>query len=333
MTILIAEDNPSASLILRKALQSLDEEVVIASDGEQAWQIIKDRQDVRIVLSDWMMPKIEGIELCRRVRKLVDRPYLYFILITAKTVRDDRLAGLEAGADDFVAKPVDCAELLARVKVARRLLAAQDEIRARSQELERLHNELRWQNAQLAELATSDGLTGLKNHRHFRGSLDPAVSFANRKGLPLSLIMLDIDDFKSYNDAFGHPAGDAVLIDVARTLRDAVREHDLVARYGGEEFVLLLPATDADAGLAIAERLRVDIARRPWPNRPIHASLGVATSGPSVATPARLVELADRALYMAKSLGRNRAIHADELGAAVEASDAARTIRFPGSGR
>ncbi len=245
MTILIAEDDPVSSLVLRRSLDGLDEEIVAASDGEEAWRIVRDRHDIRIVISDWMMPRVDGVELCRRVRALTDRPYVYFILLTAKAFREDRLAGLAAGADDFLTKPLDRAELLARLSVARRLIATQEELRLRSEQLEQLHAELSRQNERLAELATSDGLTGLKNHRHFRDALAIGLSLANREQMPYSLVMLDVDHFKQYNDAFGHPAGDAVLCDLARVLRGSVREHDLVARYGGEEFVLLLPMTDA----------------------------------------------------------------------------------------
>jgi len=313
MTILIAEDDPISALLLRTAIEASAEEVVVAGDGEEAWRIILTRDDIRFVISDWMMPGVDGPELCRRIRGLAGRPYIYFILLTAKVLREDRLAGYGSGADDFLTKPLDRAELFARLAIGRRLLAPQDELRSRSEELQRLHAELTSQNDRLAELATCDGLTDLKNHRHFRASLEIAVSFANRHGLPLSLIMLDVDRFKAYNDAFGHPAGDEVLRALARTLRESVREHDLVARYGGEEFVLLLPATDVDASRSIAERIRASIAARSWPLRPVTASLGVATTGPSVATPSRLIDLADRALYRSKAGGRNRAAHADDL--------------------
>ena len=142
MTILIAEDDPVSSLILRRALEGQSEEVVATFDGEEAWRIVRERHDVRIVISDWMMPRLDGIDLCRRVRALADRPYVYFMLLTAKTFRDDRLAGLGAGADDFLAKPLDRAELIARLNVARRLLATQEELRLRSEQLERLRDEL-----------------------------------------------------------------------------------------------------------------------------------------------------------------------------------------------
>ncbi len=319
MTILIAEDDRVSSLVLRRSLEGLDEEVVAAGDGEEAWRVVRDRGDIRLVISDWMMPRLDGIDLCRRVRALADRPYIYFILLTAKAFREDRLAGLAAGADDFLAKPLDRSELIARLKVARRLLATQEELRLRSEELERLHAELQRRNVQLEELATSDGLTGLKNHRHFRDALETGVSLANRQGAPYSLVMLDLDHFKQYNDAFGHPAGDDVLRDLACALREGVRDHDVVARYGGEEFVLLLPMTDADAAMVVGERLRSAIAGRPWPLRPITASLGIATTGPRAATPADLLDLADRALYRSKAAGRDRVTHALDLGPEVEA--------------
>jgi two-component system chemotaxis response regulator CheY len=318
MTILIAEDDPVSSLILRRSLEGLEQEVVVATDGEEAWRLVRDRQDIRLVISDWMMPRLDGVDLCRRVRGLTGRPYIYFILLTAKVFREDRLAGLAAGADDFLTKPLDRPELVARLNVARRLLATQEELRLLSEELERLHVELRRQNERLADLAASDGLTGLKNHRHFRDALELGVSLASRQEVPFSLIMLDVDHFKQYNDAFGHPAGDDVLCDLARTLRESVRDHDVVARYGGEEFVLLLPLTGAEDARAVAERIRRAIAASDWPLRPIRASLGIATTGPEVTTPTRLLELADRALYRSKAEGRDRVTHADDLGAEAE---------------
>jgi diguanylate cyclase (GGDEF)-like protein len=339
MTILIAEDDPVSSLLLRRSLEGLDLEVVAARDGQEAWEMIQARDDIRLVVSDWMMPRVDGPELCRRIRGLADRPYIYFILLTAKAFREDRLAGLGAGADDFLTKPIDRADLAARIKVALRLIATQEELRARSLQLERLHEELRQQNERLAELATTDGLTGLKNHRHFRTALEVGISFALRQGLPLSLIMLDVDNFKGYNDSHGHPAGDEVLRALARLLREGVREHDIVARYGGEEFVILLPATDTVASRMIGARIHAAIASADWPLRAITASLGVATTGPGVATSTLLVDLADRALYESKARGRDTVTHADDLPEAPH--HAPETLKFiapsprrgPGAGR
>jgi diguanylate cyclase (GGDEF)-like protein len=168
-------------------------------------------------------------------------------------------------------------------------------------------------NERLAELAVTDGLTGIKNHRHFRDSLEVAMSLAMRQSIPLSVIMLDIDHFKMINDAHGHAAGDDVLRTVARILGENTREHDEVARYGGEEFAILLPLTDADAALALAERLRESIAGHPWPLRSVTASLGVATfPGAHISRATTLLEEADLALYHSKKRGRNCVSHHDE---------------------
>jgi len=176
-------------------------------------------------------------------------------------------------------------------------------------ELERRRREAEQANCLLAELATTDGLTGLRNVRHFRESLDDAFALAARHGQPLSLILLDVDHFKPYNDTFGHPAGDEVLCTLAGTPRRGLRSHDIAARYGGEEFVVLLPAAGARAALAVAERLRATIAAHPWPRRPVTASLGVATAAPDTPNPAALIEQADQALYQSKQRGRDRVTH------------------------
>jgi two-component system chemotaxis response regulator CheY len=202
---------------------------------------------------------------------------------------------VRAGADDFLTKPPDPDELAVRLEIAGRILA--------------VHDQLARQNALLTELASTDELTGVKNRRRFREDLELLFAQADRQGSPLSLILLDIDHFKRYNDAFGHPAGDRVLQQVGATLRSNLRGHDVVARYGGEEFVVLLPATVADAALEVAERLRAAIAGHDWPHRAVTASFGVATSGPGTPVAAALVDQADRALYLAKEAGRNRTSH------------------------
>lgn len=294
MRILIAEDQPVAALYLRRMLERMGHQIEVAPDGEYAWRMIRDG-DVPLLISDWMMPRLDGPELCRRVRASRSDRYIYIILLTSLDRRDDRVEGLRAGADDFLTKPPDADELAVRLEIAGRILA--------------VHDQLARQNARLAELASTDELTGVKNRRRFREDLDLLFSQADRQGSPLSLILLDIDHFKQYNDAFGHPAGDRVLQQVGATLRSALRGHDVVARYGGEEFVVLLPGTDADAANDVAERLRTAIADQEWPHRPVTASFGVATSGPGTSDAAALVEHADRALYLSKEAGRNRASH------------------------
>jgi diguanylate cyclase (GGDEF)-like protein len=294
MKILIAEDQPPSALYLVRTLERIGHQATVARDGEEAWGIIQNR-DVPVLISDWMMPNLDGPELCRRIRASATNRYTFVILLTSRDRREDRLTGLRAGADDFLIKPPDPDELAVRLEIAERILA--------------VHYQLALQNAQLIELATVDELTGTKNRRRFREDLELLFGQANRLALPLSLIMLDLDHFKQYNDSFGHPAGDEVLHWTGSILRTVVRAHDVVARYGGEEFVVLLPATAAIEALEVAERLRSAIACRPWPHCKMTASLGVATAGPATPNAAALVDQADQALYHSKLSGRNQVNH------------------------
>jgi len=252
MKILIAEDQEPASLYLRRTLERMGHEPTVAPDGEQAWRIVQSGH-TPLLISDWMMPLVDGPELCRRIRSAAGERYTYIILLTSRDRKEDRLEGLRAGADDFLTKPPDPDELMVRLQIAERIL--------------KVHAQLARQNERLAELAAVDELTGTKNRRRFREDLDLLFAQAERVGSPLSLIMLGLDHFKEYNDSFGHLAGDEVLHRVGSTIRAAVRNHDIVARYGGEEFVVLLPMTNADEALEVAERLRSAIASRAWARR------------------------------------------------------------------
>lgn len=295
MKILIAEDQSLAARYLHRILELMGHEVVDTRDGEQAWEEIK-RGGISLLISDWMMPNLNGLELCQRVRSLIKDRYIYIILLSARTCREDKLKGLNAGADDFLTKPIDPDELCVRLEIASRILE--------------VHEALERQNARLIEMATTDELTGVNNRRRFAEDLNLHAALAARHGLPLSLIMLDVDHFKSYNDSFGHRAGDDVLRTIATILRSEVREHDLVARYGGEEFVLLLPSTSSEAAVEVAERLRKSIAKGMWNAMPLTASFGVATTDPSHSISAEdLVAQADEALYLSKNTGRNRVTH------------------------
>ncbi len=204
-------------------------------------------------------------------------------------------------------------ELRERIEVQKRLERCLEEQLTLAQnlnlELERGQQALSQANQSLAALARTDALTGLHNRRALTDLLSSAFSFASRGGLPLSVVLLDVDHFKSYNDTFGHPAGDDLLRTLAELLRREIREHDVVARYGGEEFILLLPATDAEGGCWLADRLRKAIETYDWPLRPVTSSFGVATTSHATPEPASLVEAADRALYQSKRLGRNRVMH------------------------
>ncbi len=294
MKILVAEDQPTAALFLSRILERMGHQVVLASDGEKAWRVLREG-DAPLLISDWMMPNLDGLELSRRIRAVGGERYIYIILLTSMDRREDRLKALRAGADDFLIKPPDPDELALRLEIAERILT--------------VHDRLARQNMRLAELATIDELTGTKNRRRFREDLDLLFNQAIRLGAPLSLIMLDIDHFKQFNDTFGHPAGDEVLHRVGSILNMAVRSHDVVARYGGEEFVVLLPATDAAEALEVAARLRIAISSRTWMHRQVTASLGVATTLPDVSSAAVLLNQADQALYQSKQKGRNLITH------------------------
>jgi diguanylate cyclase (GGDEF)-like protein len=168
-------------------------------------------------------------------------------------------------------------------------------------------------NEKLAALATLDGLTGLKNHRAFQQKLEEEYRRSRRYDIPLSLLMMDADHFKYYNDAFGHPAGDEVLKTLAHVLTEGARTTDFVARYGGEEFTVILPGTTAEQAVAAAERFRSAIETAHWPLRPVSVSVGVSTLCPDTANAAVLIREADRALYQSKASGRNRSTHSDDV--------------------
>jgi two-component system cell cycle response regulator len=337
MKIVIAEDDAVSRLVLRKALEAMNFEVTAFADGSEAWDHLL-ANEAQVVITDWMMPGVDGLDLCRRVRFRGSRgPYTYLILVTARNSREDRLKALQAGADDHLAKPLDRAELFARLNVARRIVNMEEQLRRRSVELERMHAELEQRNLLLAEIASCDGLTGLKNHRFFRESLEAQFLLARRRGMPMSVVMLDVDQFKAFNDSFGHPAGDDVLREVSKLLRSCVRDHDIVARYGGEEFAVLLPATSVDGSRLLAERLRSVIEDHDWRLRPITISLGISTMSSRIPRAVALIEQADRSLYQSKAEGRNRVTHVRDL--TPDAADRRATLSLiedaqtlPGSG-
>ena len=262
---------------------------------------------LRVVILDWSCLDPVAPELCRQVRERPPAdPYIYVIAVIGLDRPTPTVEVFHAGVDAVLMQPFDPDELTAWLDVARRICAHEDNLRGRSWELEQIRRDLESQNSALSEIASSDPLTGLRNRRYFGEALEAQFSLARRKQLPISLVMIDVDHFKSFNDRFGHPAGDEVLRTIGHLLRSCVREHDIVARYGGEEFAILLPTTDEDECLPLVERLRTTVANHPWPFRGVTISLGVATLDPGESLPSNLVDRADRALYYSKALGRNR---------------------------
>jgi diguanylate cyclase (GGDEF)-like protein len=297
MKILVAEDDLVTGRMLQTYLVKWGYEVQIVTDGQQAWRILQQENAPRLALLDWMMPEMDGMSICREVRRLNIQPYIYLILLTARRYQEDVVAGLEAGADEYLTKPFDPYELRARLRAGARIVELQDSlIQAREE---------------LREQAMHDSLTHLLNRRAIMDFLVVELSRATRDRKPLSVMMVDIDHFKSVNDRFGHPAGDAVLCEVSRRLRASIRTYDNVGRFGGEEFLVVAPGSDEAPGLAQAERLRQVISSQPITVNDISidvtVSAGVATSHELKAQHMEaLLSAADKALYRAKEKGRNR---------------------------
>jgi two-component system, cell cycle response regulator len=299
--VLIAEDDPMLRRILRTWLESWGYKVTAAEDGEKAWEILQQDEAPQLLILDWMMPARDGLELCRLVRERDRSPYQYILLVTAKDDKQDLVRGLEAGADDYLSKPFDRNELRARLRTGRRILTLQDEqIKAG----EALHFQ-----------ATHDGLTGLWNRAAIFDLLHREFQVAARSALIAGVMMLDVDHFKRVNDSYGHPAGDAVLREVARRAQLAVRDYDLVGRYGGEEFLIILPDCAPDQLQSCAERIRQAVAGQPVTSDDssisITVSIGTAILDPLSTNEKDALAAADTALYHAKNSGRNRVVSLD----------------------
>lgn len=446
MRVLVAEDDPVTAWVLAHLLQREGCEVTVAHDGEQAWQLYQ-HQPVQVVITDLEMPRMNGTELCRKLREGSQPGYLYIIVLTAHDYKEARFTALESGADSFLGKPVDPFELKACLLAAKRILATEQRLQEQNQQLQRLTEELHskaeelersqrllehanhrflelfenlpiacftldgagmiyeWNrvaerlygytkeevlfrsifeqvlmgeaaiplqeglqkvlagesvadleakvydregtlhyviynafplrslsgeavgslvaavdvtervvyeqqlkafNEQLQHLATTDGLTGVPNHRAFQEFLEEKFREARRYHQPLALILMDVDHFKRFNDTFGHQMGDEVLKRVAQILLEQARQTDLVARYGGEEFAIVLPFTDLSEAEGVAERFRQAIEKAEWEQGAVTGSFGVAAYQPFMQNRQELIEAADQALYQAKAAGRNR---------------------------
>lgn len=305
--VLLIADASDERLIVLALLQSNPDasyHVEWAADYDSGLQAIR-RGGHDVVLVDYRLDRRDGLELIREATAWNCGAPL--ILLTGQAGREVDIAAMEAGAADILTKgTLDARQLERAIRYSLRRKQEKVEQQQRRRELEQ-------SNRQLSVLATTDPLTGLANRRRFAEALTEQLSLANRLVRPLSLVLLDIDHFKAYNDAFGHTAGDEALRRIAKILGKGARAYDLAARYGGEEFAVLLPSTDAAEARSFAERLREQITKHAWPMRPVTASLGVGTAGPSGTSGEDLVGLADRALYHSKREGRDRVTHYDDL--------------------
>ena len=297
--MLLAEDDPVARMMTARQLKKAGYEVVAVADGGAALEALRARF-FPVLLTDWEMPVLDGLGVVSAVRSGDWPGYVFTILLTGRGSRESVLAGLEAGADDYLTKPVDEAELLARMKTGWRIAELERSLRAAQQEALRL--------------SLTDALTGTSNRRDLVEHLPSEVERARRYGHPLSVVMCDIDHFKRVNDSFGHPAGDAVLQAFAGMLRGTVRAGvDWVARYGGEEFVIVLPETDLGGAQVVAEKLRAAAAALVIPHNGVTikltSSFGISTVAaywPDTGVADPLLAQADVCLYQSKQGGRDR---------------------------
>jgi diguanylate cyclase (GGDEF)-like protein len=296
--VLVVEDSRTQAEWLAQVLSREGYEVVIASDGREAIRRVRsDPPD--LVLLDMILPDMDGLEVLRVLKSRTDEQFIPVILLSVKSDLDSRVTGLRIGADDFLAKPFADAEILARAGAMLRIKSLQDQLRTAKEQLEKL--------------SATDGLTGLYNHRHFEERLNEEFRRAQRYSDPVSLVMLDLDHFKSVNDRYGHPFGDRVLRTTAELLRSSLRDPDICARYGGEEFAVILPKTHLQGALAVAERIvramrqKVYVVAEGEAELRVTASVGIAFfPSKDVTSSDLLVRFADEALYRAKREGRDK---------------------------
>ena len=306
MRILIAEDDPVSRRLLETALVKWGHHVLTAGDGSEAWNILRTEGAPRLAILDWMMPGMDGVQICREVRKLRGRPYVYIILLTARDRKQDFLEGMSAGADDYIVKPFDVGELKARLHAGKRVLNLQVELLSMRETLE--------------ERVTHDLLTSLPNRLLFGDRLTQRLAQSRRSRRPLAIMFLDLDHFKLVNDALGHNVGDSMLKQVAERLTVSVREADTVARMGGDEFIAILAdiARPQDAAV-VAQRVLKTLSEPFALNDQEHfisASIGISVYPSDGTDPETLVKNADAAMYRAKEQGRNRWLfYTEDLGA------------------
>ncbi len=299
MKVLIADDSLVMRRLLQVTLESWGYEVWAAADGAEAWDLLQREDAPQIAVLDWIMPVFTGLEICRLVRRKPRDSYVYLLLLTSKSQREDIVEGMGAGADDYVVKPFDKHELEVRLRAGRRIVELQNAL-------------LEIQEA-LRVQATRDVLTGCWNRRAILDILHRELHRARREQRHLAVVLADLDHFKQVNDQWGHAAGDAVLMESARRLENIVRPYDAVGRYGGEEFLAVLPGCDELGALSLASRLAEGLRANPvqFDGIPVTVtgSFGVASIPPtSAAELDDLLRTADEALYEAKRLGRDRAV-------------------------
>ena len=305
MRILIAEDDPISRRLLQRTLEKWGYDVLAVEDGLEALEVIT-KEDIRLLISDWMMPRMDGPTLCRKIRERSTQKYVYILLLTARGQKEDIIQGLKAGADDYLTKPFDREELGVRVRAGERIVKLEEELIKKNEELQRL-------NEKLSKMALIDPLMEIPNRHKFYHSIETIHKRMLRYGEKYALAVIDVDRFKSYNDSYGHLSGDKVLQEVGKAIRATLRSSDEAFRYGGEEIVVILPNQSIQESMKVAERIRnkiISLNIEHKLNKPpiVTVSCGVACShnpGRKAEIWEEVLDWADRALYEAKASGRN----------------------------
>jgi two-component system, cell cycle response regulator len=298
MRVLIADDSLLSRRLLEETLRSWNYEVLVACNGDEAWRILDSPEAPSLVILDWMMPGHTGPELCQLVRKKGKEPYTYILLLTSRNEKEDVIAGMESGADDYITKPFDNHELKVRLRAGTRIVELQEQLLS-------TREALRVQ-------ATRDYLTNLWNRSAILHELERELARSKREGEPVGVVLGDLDHFKSINDTWGHAAGDLALRQAADRMRGSLRPYDSLGRYGGEEFLLVMPGASLEDTIWLADRVRVAIRTEPvlWKGDeiPLSCSFGCTSGSGGRTTADELIRVADEALYSAKRSGRDRVV-------------------------
>jgi diguanylate cyclase (GGDEF)-like protein len=308
LNLLLVDDDPMMLARLSKQLAAAGNQVAVCRNGESALKYVIEHKP-QLVITDWRMKPMDGLALCKALRASVFGKNIYLIMLTSTEDEDALVEAFDAGIDDYVTKPISLRVLLARLRAGQRIITLQNELEKESRDIQRYTAELAAANRRLKSMANTDVLTGLPNRRYALNRLEQEAATALRSNQPLSVLMLDLDYFKSVNDTLGHDVGDQVLIHAANLMRTTARTNDITCRLGGEEFLIIAPNTDGSTALLLAERIRNSIERNQPKGLalryPVTVSIGVAGAMGAKPSWKELMKRADDALYLVKQGNRN----------------------------
>ncbi len=305
-TVLVVDDDPIARDLIAAQLEVAGHPVLLAADAPEALSLLHEHNPP-IVILDWVMPRMDGLELCRAIRDVHDVPMTYVIMLTVNNEKAQLIEAFDAGVDDFLVKPFDAGELMARLRAGRRILRLHSILEKKVRQTKRLNASLAKLNADLRQLATVDDLTGAYNRREGMRRLEDYWQLADRYGHSLSCAIVDVDKFKAINDTQGHPAGDAALRRLATVFTSTLRTCDVVSRWGGDEFVLIFPNTPGSIAAEVVTRCRAALSSIATADEMVNLtfSAGIAERRDGVTSATAMLQQADAALYTAKNAGRN----------------------------